>query len=230
MAATDVMLPAGSRVVLVVSSGPNDNERPLATMPQVLELPQGNALQAVQEAGLRSRTKYDYSTATRKGAVGTQYPDAGVKLPRGSDVLVLVSSGAPLNERPPKALPQVAGLCLDEARNLLKAAGFVPDVLEVPSDEVAADVVISQTPNETAAAYQPKKSNIWIWILVALLVIVITIVGFLVMEQKGRAAKSNTVSMSIEQVTITPGVSVTFGDRYPWGDCHLDEPGGKTVA
>jgi len=197
MAIADVMLPVGSRVVLIVSSGPDNDERPMVTMPQVLDLSQGNALQAVQEAGLRSRTKYDYSTTTRKGAVGTQYPEAGTKLPRDSNVLVLVSSGTPVNDRPPKALPQVAGLCLDEARSTIKNAGFVPDVLEVPSNEVEADVVIAQTPNETAAVYQPKKSTIWVWILVALLIVVIAVVGFFVAEQKGRAAKENTTSMVI---------------------------------
>jgi len=200
MATADVMLPTGSRVVLVVSTGPDDSERPAVMMPQVLGLAQGNALQAVQEAGLRSRTKYDYSTATRKGAVGTQYPDAGTKLPQGADVLVLVSSGDPVNERPPKVLPQVAGLCLDEARAAIKAAGFLPDVLEMPSSEVPVDIVIAQTPNETAAAYQPKKSSLWLWVLIAALVIVIAVVGFLVAEQKGRAAKENTTSQVIEQV------------------------------
>ncbi|MCL2882070.1 MAG: PASTA domain-containing protein [Coriobacteriia bacterium] len=202
MALTDVMLPAGSRVVLIVSSGPDEGERSEAMMPQVLGLAQGNALQAVQEAGLRSRTRYDYSTATRKGAVGTQYPEAGTKLPWGSDVLVLVSSGEPVNERPPKELPQVAGLCLDEARSILKTAGFLPDVLEVPSSEVPADIVITQTPNETAAVYQPKKSTMWVWVLIILLALVIAVVGFLVAEQKGRAVKENTTSQAIERVVL----------------------------
>ncbi|MCL2333096.1 MAG: PASTA domain-containing protein [Actinomycetia bacterium] len=205
MALTDVMLPAGSRVVLIVSSGPDEVERPMTTMPQVLDLSQGTALQTIQETGLRSRTKYDYSTTTRKGAVGTQYPEAGTRLPWGSDVLVLVSSGVPINDRPPKALPQVAGLCLDEARAIIKEAGFLPDVLEVPSDITEADIVIAQTPNETAAVYQPKKSNIWAWILIALLVLVITVVGFLVMEQKGRAAKESKSSMTIERI-IAPQI------------------------
>ena len=203
MAATDVMLPAGSRVVLIVSTGPDDDQRALVTMPQVLDLSQGNALQTIQEAGLHSRTKYDYSTKTRKGAVGTQYPEAGALLPRGSNALVLVSSGAPLNDRPPKALPQVVGLHLGEARSIIKDAGFVPDILETPSSVVEADVVIAQTPNETAAVYQPKKSNIWLWIVIAFLVVVIAVVGFLVAEQKGRTAKENTTGMTIEQVTPT---------------------------
>ncbi|MCL2654952.1 MAG: PASTA domain-containing protein [Coriobacteriia bacterium] len=200
MAIADVMLPVGSRVVLVVSSGPDESQRPLVVMPQVLGLAQGAALQAVQEAGLRSRTRYDYSTATRKGAVGTQYPEAGARLPQNSDVLVLVSSGEPLAERPPKALPQVAGLCLDEARAVIKSAGFLPDVLEIPSSDIPADIIIAQTPNETAEVYQPKKSNRWVWALIILLVLVIAIVGFLVAEQKGRAAKENTTSQVIEQV------------------------------
>lgn len=201
MSATDVMLPTGSRVVLIVSSGPGDEGRKMTTMPDVLDLAQGAALQAVQEAGLRSRTKYDYSTITRKGAVGTQYPDAGSPLPWGSDVLVLVSSGAPVNDQPPKALPQVAGLSADEARATLKAAGFLPDIMEAPSTEAPAGVVIAQRPNETAAVYQPKKSNRWIWVLIALLVIVIAVVGFLVAEQKGKAHAESSSGVPIERVT-----------------------------
>ncbi|MCL2324538.1 MAG: PASTA domain-containing protein [Actinomycetia bacterium] len=206
MAENLVMLPAGSRVVLIVSSGPTEGVETYATMPDVLELTQGKALQTVQEAGLKSRTKYDYSTATRKGAVGTQYPEAGVALPRGSEVLVLVSSGAPMSERTPRELPQVAGRCLDEARNIIKAAGFTPDVLYTPSDVVEEDIVIAQAPNETAAAYQPKKSNLWAWILVALLIVVIAVVGFLVMEQKGRAAATSSHLAPIERVAArVPG-------------------------
>jgi beta-lactam-binding protein with PASTA domain len=205
MSESVVMLPAGSRVVLIVSTGPIENDRPMVPMPDVLELPQGNALQTVQAAGLRSRTKYDYSTATRKGAVGTQYPLAGTQLPQGSDVLVLVSSGAPVNERIPKELPQVSGLCLDEARATIKTAGFIPDVLLLPSDEVDEDIVIAQAPNVTAAAYQPKKSNLWAWLLVTLLIVVIVVVGFLVMEQKGRAAAQSSQLTPIErEVSLAP--------------------------
>jgi len=171
----------------------------MTPMPRVLDLAQGAALQAIQDAGLRSRTRYDYSTTTRKGAVGTQYPEAGALVPKGSDVLALVSSGDPVNERPPKVLPQVAGLCLDEARSIIKAAGFVPDVLEVPSEEVETDIVITQIPDETAAVYQPKKSNVWIWLLIALLVIVIAVVGFLVLEQKGYIGAQNQSGMVMEQ-------------------------------
>jgi len=209
MPTPDVMLPAGSRVVLIVSTGPDESGQQMTTMPQVLDLAQGAALQAIQEAGLRSRTRYDYSTTTRKGAVGTQYPEAGALVPQSSDVLALVSSGAPVNERPPKVLPQVAGLCLDEARRIIKAAGFLPDVLEVPSEDIEADIVIAQVPNETAAVYQPRKSSIWAWILIAVLVIVIAVVGFLVMEQKGRAAAQSKSGMTIERVIVGPDARLT---------------------
>ncbi len=209
MPTPDVMLPAGSRVVLIVSTGPDESGQQMTTMPQVLDLAQGAALQAIQEAGLRSRTRYDYSTTTRKGAVGTQYPEAGALVPQGSDVLALVSSGAPVNERPPKVLPQVAGLCLDEARRIIKAAGFLPDVLGVPSEDIEADIVIAQVPNETAAVYQPRKSSIWAWILIAVLVIVIAVVGFLVMEQKGRAAAQSKSGMTIERVIVGPDARLT---------------------
>ncbi len=184
----DVMLPRGSKVVIVVSSGAPEEGGAFVEMPSITELAQGAALAKLQAANLRAFTQYDYSTVTRKGAVGSQYPLAGTLVPQGSDVLALVSSGDAPGERSPRALPEIIGRERDEARRLLRDAGFSPEVLVMANDQVKPGFVFAQIPYETSAVFTPKRASRMVWVLVAFLVAIIAVVGFFVMQQKGKEA------------------------------------------
>ncbi|HMF97418.1 MAG TPA: PASTA domain-containing protein, partial [Vicinamibacterales bacterium] len=81
----------GSAVALVVSSGP-----PQATVPNVVGLTQAAASAAITNAGLVVGVVTNAtSTTVAAGSVISQSPNAGVAVPTGSPIALLVSTGPP---------------------------------------------------------------------------------------------------------------------------------------
>jgi len=103
----------GSRVGIVVSSGPGSVE-----LPNVVGLPSAQALAKLQSLGLRPTTQSQPST-TKQGVVISTSPTPTTRVPVGSPVTVTVSSG------PQQAsVPEVVGSPLADAKSALKAAGL----------------------------------------------------------------------------------------------------------
>jgi eukaryotic-like serine/threonine-protein kinase len=103
----------GSRVGIVVSSGPGSVE-----LPNVVGLPSAQALAKLQSLGLRPTTQSQPST-TKQGVVISTSPTPTARVPVGSPVTVTVSSG------PQQAsVPEVVGSPLADAKSALKAAGL----------------------------------------------------------------------------------------------------------
>ncbi|MHC4575283.1 MAG: PASTA domain-containing protein, partial [Planctomycetota bacterium] len=114
---------------------------PIAT-PDVVGLSEANATSAIEAAGLRVGTvTYEYSYTVPAGEVMSQNPAAGVEVPIGSPVDLVVSSG------PPVTVPDVGGRNEADASSDITAAGLiVGTVTYAYSDTVAAGDVISQSP------------------------------------------------------------------------------------
>jgi serine/threonine-protein kinase len=127
----------GSRVAIVVSSGPGT-----VAMPNVVGQSAAQAMAALRAAGLKPTIQDQASTKVKQGTVISTDPSAGTDLQEGSAVSVFVSSGPAQ-----VSVPEVTGSSEAEAKAALKAAGLkLGTVTHQPSNEVAAGMVIAQSP------------------------------------------------------------------------------------
>jgi eukaryotic-like serine/threonine-protein kinase len=127
----------GSRVTLLVSSGPGS-----APLPEVKGLTSAQAAQKLTKAGFRPTIQSQSSTTVAAGKVISTEPSAHAEVQVGSPVTVLVSNG------PPKVgVPDVTGQSEAEAKASLRAAGL--EAGAVTKREAAgseAGTVVSQSP------------------------------------------------------------------------------------
>ncbi|MBQ5951836.1 MAG: InlB B-repeat-containing protein [Lachnospiraceae bacterium] len=129
-------LKEGSFVTLTVSKG-----MPPFPMPNVVGKMKEEAETELIQAGLSVETGYDYDDKVEEGRVISQSVEAGTDITRGSSVKITVSSGARKAD-----VPDVTGKDQSEAKGVLEEAGFTVKTAENYDDNVAAGVVISQTP------------------------------------------------------------------------------------
>jgi serine/threonine-protein kinase len=127
----------GTRVILVVSSGP-----PTVALTNVEGLSAEQALAKLRAAGFKPTTQREPSATVSAGNVIATDPSAGTKLAVGSPVTVLVSSG-PAQVR----VPSVTGQSQASAEAALTSAGLsVGNVTQQVSEERSAGTVLSQSP------------------------------------------------------------------------------------
>lgn len=124
-------------VFLVVRALTGGNE---VTLPNVAGQTADQAEAALRDLGLSPQRVPQASVAVAAGTVISTVPPAGQKVPKGSTVQLLVSSGAPT-----AAVPDVVGQPSADARKALEAAGFAVAVAPVTSDK-APDTVVGQDP------------------------------------------------------------------------------------
>ncbi len=125
----------GSTVVLEVSGGPGT-----VLVPTVRKLPQGQAIDELEERGLRANVDRLSSENVRAGLALRTVPGAGTEVERGERIQLFISSGPEL-----VAVPTVIGLSRDSAEAQISDAGLVPAVEEAESEEPEGEV-ISQDP------------------------------------------------------------------------------------
>lgn len=106
------MIPTGSAVDLVVSSGPAPR-----TVPDVSGRSFDAASGALSTLGLKVGRSDDYSDTVPEGQVISSNPGAGAKVERGSTVTVVVSRGQPV-------VPDLKGLSVGDASSRLQAVGL----------------------------------------------------------------------------------------------------------
>jgi eukaryotic-like serine/threonine-protein kinase len=126
----------GSTVVLEVSGGPGT-----VLVPTVRNLPQGQAIDELEERGLRANVDRLSSEEVRAGLALRTVPGAGTEVERGERIQLFISSGPEL-----VAVPTVIGLSRDSAEAQISEAGLVPAVREAESEEPEGEV-ISQDPS-----------------------------------------------------------------------------------
>jgi eukaryotic-like serine/threonine-protein kinase len=147
----DKRLPKGEEVTLFVSTGP-----PLTTVPRVVGMTYEQAVDELQEAGLRARRTNVFSERP-EGQVVRQQPAPQESVREGSTVRVFVSQGEET-----VAVPDVLNQNRQSAEAELRANGFGVVVDQAPSDNTARGLVMAQDPDPGVEA--PKGSTVRITI------------------------------------------------------------------
>ncbi|MDO9555994.1 MAG: Stk1 family PASTA domain-containing Ser/Thr kinase [Coriobacteriia bacterium] len=128
----------GTAVDIVVSAGIEQVE-----MPDLTEMPEGDAIDALKELGLvYERSADEYNTELAEGIVIRTEPEALTMVPKGQRVVLYVSRGTEKVQ-----VPDVTGKTLADATKDLQAADFKVTSTEEFSDTVPKGQVISQTPD-----------------------------------------------------------------------------------
>jgi serine/threonine-protein kinase len=144
----DKLIPKGSDVRLLVSSGP-----PQVQVPGVVGQDKDVARATLGDAGFKVTTQLLTSTVT-KGKVISQSPTAGTTVDKGARVTIVVSKGPQMVAVPDEVTKTKADAVTD-----LRAAGFKVKVVEQEST-LTAGTVISQSP--TAGTKAVKGSSVTI--------------------------------------------------------------------
>lgn len=130
----------GSKVQFIASLGKGTGA---VKVPSVVDDSEDDAIEDIEDAGLKVQKISQYNPDVKKGVVAEQFPESGSTAAKGSEVLIVVSKGAePSSE---VAVPDVQGETAAAATDALEEAGFVVTVQEVPS-ETGADSVVYQFP------------------------------------------------------------------------------------
>jgi serine/threonine-protein kinase len=141
----------GEEVTLFVSTG-----APLTNVPRVVGLKYEEAVDALNEAGLRARRVPVFSDEP-EGEVVRQDPAPDTTVREGSTVRVSVSQG-----QETVAVPDVLDQTRESAEAELRANGFKVAVDSAPSDDTAEGLVMSQDPDPGVES--PKGATVRITI------------------------------------------------------------------
>jgi beta-lactam-binding protein with PASTA domain/tRNA A-37 threonylcarbamoyl transferase component Bud32 len=126
----------GDRVEILVSTG-----APKTSVPDVVGLNYGDAVQALNDANLNAK-KHEIYSQKPVGQVVSQNPPAGDSVVEGTEVVLDVSRGTKQVD-----VPSVVGMSEDDARTTLEQAGFAVTSTDAPSDTTPAGVVSDQSPD-----------------------------------------------------------------------------------
>ena len=144
-------VPAGSPIVLFVSSGPE-----AVAVPDVTGFTADAAKRRLEEAGFVVAVTEEENEAPEGQVIRTD-PAANTQVPKGQQVQVVVSSGVGT-----AAVPDVLGKDQEEATALLESAGFQVKVAsQTVREEDDNGIVVSQNP---LAGDAPKGSTVTITI------------------------------------------------------------------
>jgi serine/threonine-protein kinase len=141
----------GSRVTILVSSGPG-----IAELPDVKGLGSAEAVRRLTKAGFKPSIQSESSATVPAGKVISTEPSADTEAQAGSPVTVLVSSG-PVQVR----VPAVTGQSEAEAKASLRAVGLEPGT--VTKQEAAgspAGTVLSQSPAAGSSVTSGQQVNL----------------------------------------------------------------------
>jgi len=130
-------VPPGTTVTLTISCGVS-----LTRVPDVVEMPQADAMAAMEAAGLVAVVIETHSDSIPAGQVISMDLPAGQNVPPGTTVTLVVSLGTS-----PVVVPNVVGLAQADAEAALTAAALaMGSITQAHSDTVHAGNVISQDP------------------------------------------------------------------------------------
>jgi beta-lactam-binding protein with PASTA domain len=125
----------------------------------------------LQDAGLTARVFDEPSETVPRGHVMAQTPRATESAMIDAEIVLLVSSGLPAQKAGYVALPIVAGSSESDAVAKIQAGGLSAQLVHDFSPTVPSGMVIDQVPNAASVGAPVKKSLIWLWILIAVLVV-----------------------------------------------------------
>ena len=128
-------LKRGQAVNLVVSKGPAP-----VPVPKVVGKSQAQATSVLTNAGLKVTSSQDWSKTISAGNVISSDPAAGVVVPKGGTVTIVVSKGPP-----PVLVPDVYKMAEADAKSALESAGFVVKII-YPIGITPFGRVVAQSP------------------------------------------------------------------------------------
>ena len=137
-------IPKGSTVTVWFSTGPKET-----TIPDVKGKNQDDARKTLEKAGFKvsPAASVEDSTDVPKDHVTRTDPASGQSIPKGSSVLLYISSGM-------TKVPDLTGKPKDEATNILQSQRFNITIQEVPSETAAKGTVISSNPAPGSSVQQ----------------------------------------------------------------------------
>jgi eukaryotic-like serine/threonine-protein kinase len=140
-------VPVGSKVTLIVSTGP-----PAVQVPDVTSEDVGQAKATLQSRGFNVNTTDQVTSSATPGTVLSQDPAGGRSVPSGSTVTLIIAKAPPT-----VAVPNVVGKTTGAANATLGAAGFpATQQQQTVTDQTQNGVVLGQNP---AASTQAKKGT-----------------------------------------------------------------------
>jgi len=193
-------VPAGSRVVLIVSRGPSPLQPSVPVgMPDVMGELQGAALLQLQELGLAAQVLHDHNDQLPRGYVTGQHPMPGGAVQQGSDVVLLVSSGRAQLPAPDVMLPRVVGIHQTLAAAKLGSAGLVPRVVYDHDPVAVPGLVLSQIPSEESLAVPLRRRGGKLWLVAVALLVVVALAAGVVWYLNRPTSIPNLVGLSQTQ-------------------------------
>jgi serine/threonine-protein kinase len=206
----------GSTVLLEVSGGPGT-----VLVPTVRNLPQKQAIDELEERGLRANVDRLASEDVRAGLALRTVPSAGTEVERGERIQLFISSGPEL-----VAVPSVIGLSSDSAEAQITDAGLVPALQEQESEEPEGEV-ISQDPS--AGTELRVGSTVTITISTGIeQVVVPDVVGIAARDAERQLRAEGLVAVRRETEVSEPSEDGQVIDQRPAAGVEVDR--GREVV
>lgn len=152
-------VPSGTTVGITVSLGAQS-----VTVPGVGGQTRSQAANSLKAANLSSQAVIEYTlTGTTKGLVFGQYPTAGMSVPPGTIVGILVSNGQPTsNSTATVSVPSVVGQSQKSAAKTLSKISLGNTTINWSGTGRPAGEVVGQAPE--AGQYVPKKVAVIVFV------------------------------------------------------------------
>lgn len=132
-------------------------DRPMVTVPEVVNLSLNNAQIQLQNHGLRDGT-ITYESSRFRNAVLRQSIPAGTVIERGSVVDLVVSDGLGQKQ---VAITEIVGLRLQDGQRLLREAGLRIGIIQFrPTFNVEPNLILSFTPADRDTVFEGETINL----------------------------------------------------------------------
>jgi len=138
------------KVMIFISKGPEEK-----MMPDLIGLSEYEALEKLQSLGfINIISIYEYNNEVESTTVFSQTPNPGEVILLEHEINIIVSQGPNPDEG---QVPNVIGLNLDEAQNILQQVGFLNIVVnEIPSQEKTGTIIAQNPAPEQWANYESE--------------------------------------------------------------------------
>lgn len=131
-------------ITIYVSKGGEELE-----MPNLRGLKQSDAIDKLQQMGLRLGSAYETFSDEDSGTVISQDPRSGTRISKGQSVDITVSKGQKVKKI---SVPDVKGVPSDRARTMIEGSGLKVGSISEEESTQAAGTVVSQSPSAGSEA------------------------------------------------------------------------------
>ncbi len=133
-----------------------NRNREVMPVPDVVNMTVVEAQAALEEKGFEVELEERYGNAVKPGTVMEQSPKAGEKRKQGSTIYLTISKGAEL-----KTVPEIIGMSLSKAENLLKDEGYaIGKITKKFDSSKTVGIVLEQFPKAMDKAPKGSKINL----------------------------------------------------------------------